>query len=140
MTKKKSDIQPTTQRKRADAKPQRGQAAPTRSRTAEARADKSRLKRDLQLELEQRNAELAVINSIQQGLAAELDFQAIVDLVGDKLRKVFNTPDLMINGYDEKTNLIHYLYEDARRIPVWATRSISPRDSSRTPRSSASRF
>ncbi len=37
-------------------------------------------------ETEQRNAELAVINSIQQGLAAELNFQAIVDLVGDKLR------------------------------------------------------
>ncbi len=40
-------------------------------------------------ETEQRNAELAVINSIQQGIAAKLDFQAIVDLVGDKLREVF---------------------------------------------------
>ena len=39
-------------------------------------------------ETEQRNAELAVINSIQQGAGAELDFQAIVDLVGDKLREV----------------------------------------------------
>ena len=37
-------------------------------------------------ETEQRAAELAVINSIQEGMAAELDFQAIVDLVGDKLR------------------------------------------------------
>jgi hypothetical protein len=53
-------------------------------------------------ETEQRNAELAIINSIQQGLAAELDFQAIVDLVGDKLREVFATPDLGINWYDEK--------------------------------------
>ncbi len=40
---------------------------------------------------QQRAAELAIINSIQQGLAAELNFQAIVDLVGDKLREVFNT-------------------------------------------------
>ena len=39
-------------------------------------------------ETEQRAAELAVINSIQEGVAAELDFQAIVDLVGDKLREV----------------------------------------------------
>ena len=61
--------------------------------------------------LEQRNAELAIINSIQQGLAAELDFQAIVDLVGDKLREVFDTPDLGIRWYDEKANLAHYLYE-----------------------------
>ena len=42
-------------------------------------------------ETEQRAAELAVINSIQEGMAAELDFQAIVDLVGDKLREVFHT-------------------------------------------------
>ncbi len=46
-------------------------------------------------ETEQRNAELAVINSIQQGLAAKLNFQAIVDLVGDKLREVFKTRDLI---------------------------------------------
>src|SRR5207249_8659974 len=56
-------------------------------------------------ETEQRAAELAIINSIQQGLAAELDFQAIVDLVGDKLREVFATPDLGINWYEEKTGL-----------------------------------
>ena len=42
-------------------------------------------------ETEQRAAELAVINSIQQGMAGELDFQAIVDLVGDKLREVLKT-------------------------------------------------
>ncbi len=40
-------------------------------------------------ETEQRNAELAVISSIQQGMAGEMHFQAIVDLVGDKLRVVF---------------------------------------------------
>ena len=39
-------------------------------------------------ETEQRNAELAVINSIQQGIARSLSFQAIVELVGDKLREV----------------------------------------------------
>jgi PAS domain S-box-containing protein len=59
---------------------------------------------------QERIAELQIINSIQQGLAAELDFQAIVDLVGDKLREVFNTPDLYINWFDEKNNLVHYLY------------------------------
>ena len=37
---------------------------------------------------EQRNAELAVINSIQQGMAGSLDFQGIIDMVGDKLREV----------------------------------------------------
>ncbi|HEY4137870.1 MAG TPA: GAF domain-containing protein [Casimicrobiaceae bacterium] len=60
--------------------------------------------------LEQRTAELAIINAIQQGLATKLDFQSIVDLVGDKLREVFKTPDLTITWYDEKANLVHYLY------------------------------
>jgi GAF domain-containing protein len=60
---------------------------------------------------QERVAELEIINSIQQGLAAELDFQAIVDLVGDKLREVFQTGDFGIRWYDEKTNLVHFLYE-----------------------------
>ncbi|TMG87513.1 MAG: GAF domain-containing protein [Betaproteobacteria bacterium] len=71
-------------------------------------------------ETEQRAAELAIINSIQQGLAAELDFQAIVDLVGDKLREVFATPDLGINWYEEKTGILHYLYiyEHGKRLSI----------------------
>ncbi len=76
---------------------------------------------------QERVAELQIINSIQQGLAAELDFQAIVDLVGDKLREVLNTPNLAINWYDEKANLIHYLYvyEHGNRLtlPVESPRS-----------------
>ncbi len=67
---------------------------------------------------QERAAELQIINSIQQGLAAELNFQAIVDLVGDKLRDVFRTPDLGIDWYDEKSNLLHHLYqyEHGRRL------------------------
>jgi GAF domain-containing protein/CheY-like chemotaxis protein len=61
--------------------------------------------------LEQRANELGIINSIQQGMAAELDFQAIIDLVGDKLREVFKTGDIGIRWYDTKANLIHYMYE-----------------------------
>ena len=61
--------------------------------------------------LEQRANELAIINSIQEGIAAELDFQAIVDLVGDKLREVFQTGDIGIRWYDAKANLIHFLYQ-----------------------------
>jgi GAF domain-containing protein/tetratricopeptide (TPR) repeat protein len=71
-------------------------------------------------ETEQRNAELQLINSIQQGLAAELNFQAIVDLVGDKLREVLNTPDIAIRWYDEQANLMHYLYvyERGERLTI----------------------
>ncbi|MEI7990763.1 MAG: GAF domain-containing protein, partial [Chloroflexota bacterium] len=67
---------------------------------------------------QQRVAELQLITSIQQGLAAKLDFQAIVDLVGDKLREVFHTPNLGISWHEVKTNLIHYLYlyEHGKRL------------------------
>jgi len=69
-------------------------------------------------ETRRRNTELQIINSIQQGLAAELDFQSIVDLVGDKLRAVFNTPNLGIQWYEEEKNLLHifYAYEQGKRL------------------------
>ena len=37
-------------------------------------------------ETEHRAAELAIINSVQEALAAELDMQGIYDAVGDKMR------------------------------------------------------
>ncbi|MBK6792255.1 MAG: hypothetical protein IPG80_06870 [Anaerolineales bacterium] len=46
---------------------------------------------------QERVAELQIINSIQQGLAAELDFQSIVNLVGDKLSEVLSTDNLGIS-------------------------------------------
>ena len=69
---------------------------------------------------QERVAELQIINSIQQGLAAELDFQAIVDLVGDKLREILNIGDLGIGWYEEKANLMHYLYiyEHGKRLSI----------------------
>ncbi len=63
-----------------------------------------------QAQAEQRANELAIINGIQQGIAGSLDFQAIVDLVGDKLRALFNTGNIGIRWYDPGTDLIHFLY------------------------------
>jgi signal transduction histidine kinase/DNA-binding response OmpR family regulator len=62
-------------------------------------------------ETEQRNAELAVINSIQQGIAGSLDFQGIVNLVGDKLREVLKSDDIGIRWFDHTAKEVHYLYE-----------------------------
>ncbi len=59
---------------------------------------------------QQRVAELAIINSVQQGLATELDFQGIIDLVGDKLREVFAARALGIDWIDPQNNRLHYLY------------------------------
>ncbi|HWC47028.1 MAG TPA: GAF domain-containing protein, partial [Casimicrobiaceae bacterium] len=62
-------------------------------------------------ETEQRNAELAVINSIQQGIAGSLDFQGIVNLVGDKLREVLKSDDIGIRWFDHDAREVHHLYE-----------------------------
>ena len=61
-------------------------------------------------ETEQRNAELAIINSVQQGLASKLEMQAIIDLVGDKINQIFNTDVVSIATYDRQSNMIHYPY------------------------------
>ena len=61
--------------------------------------------------IDQLTAEVAIVNSIQQGMAEALDFKSIIDLVGDKLREVFHTGDIGIRWYDPSTNLIHYLYQ-----------------------------
>jgi len=61
-------------------------------------------------QLEHRAGELAIINGIQQAMAAELDFQAIVDLVGDTLREVFATGDIGIWWWDAEKRTGHGLY------------------------------
>jgi GAF domain-containing protein len=69
-------------------------------------------------ETEQRNAELAVINSVQAGLVAEMDLQGIYDLVGDRVRDMFDSQVTLISTFDHenKTEDIHYVYEDGQRI------------------------
>ncbi len=64
-------------------------------------------------ETEQRTAELAVINSVQEGLAKELDIDGIYELVGEKIRKIFNAQVIDIVIYDRLTNTIQdkYAYE-----------------------------
>src|SRR5207253_10968960 len=71
-------------------------------------------------ETEARNAELAVINSIQQGLAGQLDLQAVIDLVGDKLREVFAASLVGIMLYDAERDrcTFPYLTDGDRRIEL----------------------
>lgn len=73
--------------------------------------------------LTQREAELAVIKSVQEGLASRLSFQAIVDLVGDQVRAIFSSNDMSIALYNPATNLLSmpYFYEDGKRFSVDAT-------------------
>ncbi|MBL0026304.1 MAG: GAF domain-containing protein [Saprospiraceae bacterium] len=68
-------------------------------------------------ETELRTSELAIINSVQEGLASKLDIQAIYDLVGDKIRDVFDTQGISISYYDREKNFIthpYYLFKGDR--------------------------
>jgi len=69
-------------------------------------------------EAEQRNAELAVINSVQQGLVAEMDMQGIYDLVGNKTRELFDAQVTVIASFDHENQkeVFNYAFEDGRRI------------------------
>ena len=67
----------------------------------------------------QRNAELAVVNSIQAGLAAELDMQAMYDLVGDKVAEIFDTHVVDIATYDRETDLLHFPYGVERGVRLY---------------------
>jgi len=64
-------------------------------------------------ETEARNAELAVINSIQNGLATELEIQDIIELVGEQVREIFHVSEVEIALLNRETNTISF--------PYWST-------------------
>jgi GAF domain-containing protein len=61
-------------------------------------------------ETRQRNAELALINSVQDAIAGELDSQAIYDAVGDRIREIFDAQGVSIRTFDAATGLVHFPY------------------------------
>ena len=87
-------------------------------------------------ETRQRNAELALINDVQRGLAENLEMQAMYDLVGDRLQEIFDAQVVDIGVLDRETGLLHFPYSIERgvRYPdeadaspaVWADTSCRP--------------
>jgi len=74
----------------------------------------------LLVETEERNAELAIINRVQQGLVSKLDMQAIYELVGDKISEITNSEIVTINTWDSENEITRYEYirEKGKRFPV----------------------
>ena len=68
-------------------------------------------------EIQQRMEELAVINSVQEGLVAELDMQAIYDLIGNRIRDRFDAQVVAIATFDHENNLeySHYDFEKGKQ-------------------------
>ncbi|MFN2106605.1 MAG: GAF domain-containing protein, partial [Candidatus Promineifilaceae bacterium] len=69
-------------------------------------------------EMQQRNAELAAINAVQEGLVAELDLEAMYEVVGEKLRETYPNDGIVVRTYDEESNLVtdHYIIEEGERL------------------------
>ncbi len=61
--------------------------------------------------------ELAVINSVQEGLVAQLNINKIYELVGEKIRQIFNAQTIVIATFDRKANTIEeqYSFENGDR-------------------------
>src|SRR5687768_18059800 len=73
-------------------------------------------------ETEQRTAELAVINSVQEGLAKELDMQGIYNLVGDRLCDLFpDTQTLVIRTFDTELGMEHFKYAIEKGVKLNVT-------------------
>jgi signal transduction histidine kinase/CheY-like chemotaxis protein/uncharacterized protein YigA (DUF484 family) len=71
-------------------------------------------------ETEQRTAELAVINNVQDGLVREIDTQEIYDLVGDRLRELFSAQGVIIASFDlaAKTEHFNYVFENGEKFDL----------------------
>jgi len=67
-------------------------------------------------ETDQRAAELAIITSVQEGLAQQLDMQAMYDLVGDKIREIFDAQVVDIGIYDRDADVMHFPYTIERGV------------------------
>lgn len=92
----------------------------TLAKEAEARGEWKAAANFYTRAVEQHSAELALINSVQEGLSSKLEMQAIYDLVGDKLRDTFNAQVVMISQYDPQTNKIfhHYAIERGQHLHI----------------------
>lgn len=58
-------------------------------------------------ETRQRAAELATLNSINQAISSQLEINALISLIVDKICQVFEVEGAYVALYDSRTNLIH---------------------------------
>ena len=62
-------------------------------------------------ETRDRNAELTLINEIGEALAKQLDFASIIELVGDRVRSIFESRTVFIGLYDASTGTVRFPYD-----------------------------
>jgi GAF domain-containing protein len=79
-------------------------------------------------ETNERAAELAIINSVQEGLAAKLDMQSMYELVGEKIQEIFDAQVVDIGLFDLDANQIRYPYAIERGVRYPDEQQESPRN------------
>ena len=104
--------------------------SPAAAQSEDIRGENARLRDDtarLREEIARRDAELAIINGVQDAIGAALDFQAIVDVVGDKLREVFATGDLSILWWNASAGRADWLYSYEHGVRMHSMPPVQPR-------------
>ncbi len=68
----------------------------------------------------QRASELAIINSVQAGLAKQLDLPSIYELVGEKIREIFDANTVLLTTFDLETDTQypHFYIEGGTRYHI----------------------
>ena len=64
----------------------------------------------LLVESRQQAAEMATVNTVGQALTSELEFDALIELIGDQVRDIFDSDITYVALYDRQTNLIDFPY------------------------------
>jgi sigma-B regulation protein RsbU (phosphoserine phosphatase) len=88
--------------------------------------DSANITGDLRQQLLQREAELDILTSVQLGLAQRLDVQAVYDLVGDKIREIFNPDVVMLSTYDPESNTVEHRYAIEMGERIYAPGHLPP--------------
>ena len=65
---------------------------------------------ELEAEVRQRNAELAIVNEVAEALARQLDFDSIMAAVGERAAQALDAAGLSIAMRDPETRQIRFLY------------------------------
>ena len=68
------------------------------------------------LEVQKRMNELATVNHVSQALTEKLKLNELIKLVGDEMKKLFNSDITYLALLDEDTNLVNFPYQDGDNI------------------------
>ena len=61
-------------------------------------------------ETEKRAAEMQTVNNISRAMVSQLEFDKLIELVGDQMKSLFNADIVYLALHDVKSNMLHFPY------------------------------